>query len=464
MELRVKNVNGSYKIYVESSNSKLGNIANFSVKKGTEAYCNKNCNKCYCNHLQMYDAHVRHVGLNFKAVDDSINDNILKDNIINAISNYILLNGCDVFRFNVEGDINSNYLNVIIEVAKKNPDCLVYCYTKNYDVVEKQLHNIVTVNNLTILLSIMCYNDSNIIDKFKEYDNIKFFITTRSDEERLIYYKTYDYPYFYTCKSDNNKDMKCKACKLCYNSDSKFIFNQYKGIKKVKKETIPYADLFFKTSNRFQNNEFLNNALNEALIAVFCHTTATKKELSNLERLASIKIRSFSKNACKQYGQCARFNNDYYKITINNMNYYKTVCTLIHELLHVLVFSDGHAGKFDKYAAEIEENTIFSCRGKKQTLNNINYKSSLQLENTLIKRTIDICITYLHNSGYMYLTTKSKNKALMEISNRISNFFNKMESEDLHFDKYTNLRSLITRCVKNTLVHEYNNILKNIND
>lgn len=468
MEIRIRNAKDKeYKIFVESSNSKLGNIAAFSVKKGINAYCNKNCNKCYCNHLQMYNTHVEHVEANFKTVNDSIKDDILKNNIIQAISNYILLNGCDVFRFNVEGDINSNYLDIIIEVAKKNSDCKIYLYTKNHDIVKNQLHNIVTIDNLTILLSIMNYNDSYIIDEFRNYDNIKFFITTRNENERLLYYKTYQFEYFNICKNDKNKNIKCKACKLCYDDSSdfgsKFIFNQYRGIKKVKKDTIPHIDLFLRTLNRFQKNTFLNSALYEALITIFCNTTVTRKELSNLNKLTDIKIRSFSKNASKQYGQCEKINNGCFKITLNNMNYYKTVCVLIHELLHVLAFNDGHGGKFNKYASEIEENTIFSCRGDKLKLNDINYRNSLELEDKLIIKTIDICTIYLLNSSYNFLKIHTKNQLLMQFSNDIYNHFIKMETEDLQFSRYTNLRSIVTLTVKNTLNEEYNNILNNIN-
>lgn len=469
MEIKIKNVeNKDYSIFIEEKNSKLGNIANFSVKKGVNAYCNKNCNKCYCNYMKMFNAHCKHVELNFNAVDDSIKDDILKSNIIQAISNYILLNGCDVFRFNVEGDINSNYLDIIIQIAKKNLDCKVYLYTKNFNVIEMQLHNIVTINNLTILLSIMNYNDSSIIEKFRKYDNIKFFITTRNEKERLIYFKSYNMDYFNICKNDIDKNTKCKGCKLCYDNSSefasKFIFNEYRGIKKVKKDTIPHVALFLQTLNRFNQNTFLNSALHEALVAIFCHTTVTKKELFNLTRLVDIKIRSFSKNAKKEDGRCEKLNNGCFKITLNNMNYYKTICVLIHELLHVLVFDDGHGGKFDKYATEIEENTIFSCRGSKSKLNDINYKNSIELEKKLIIKTIDMCTTYLLNSSYDYLKMHTKNQLLMKFSNDIYNHFIKIETEEEDLlSRYTNLRSIVTLTVKNTLNQEYNNILNNIN-
>ena len=456
--------NNNYNLYIQNYTKKLGNISNFSVKKGVDAYCNKNCNKCYCDYMQMFGNHVMQVESNFKAIDDSKNDSVLYFNIVETISHYIKLNGCNVFRFNVEGDINKNYLNIIIDVAKNNADCIVYLYTKNYDIIDSKLHDIVNISNLIILLSIMNYNDSYIINKYLKYDNVKFFITTRNEKERLLYYKTYYHFYFKNCRNDSDDNIKCNGCRLCFTDETQFIFNQYRKIKKVNKKTIPYVNLFLTTCNRFQENNFLTNALKEALTAIFCNTTATKKELLNLGKLTDIQIRSFSRNAKKQYGQCAKYNNDYYKITINNMNYYKTICILIHELIHVLVFDDGHGGRFDKLAREIEENTVFLCRGAKIKLNDINYKNSIALEAKLVKLTRYMCTTLCMNSSYEYFNSHTRNQLIMEYSNNIVHYFNQLDADDQDFQGLTNLRSIVTKTVIDTLKNEYSRILDNINN
>ena len=456
MKIQVKGVNEkNYNLYVESNNSKLGNISNFSIKKGVEAYCSRDCNKCYCNKMKMYSPHVNNVNSNFNAIDDSENDLILYFNIVEAISNYIKLNGCNTFRFNVEGDISNNYLSIIIDIAINTPECEVYLYTKNYSIIENNIDKITNISNLTILISIMNFNDSNIIEKFRIYNNIKFFITTRNRQEIMTYFKTYNMSYFDTCKNDINKEYKCQGCKLCYDHESKFIFNQYRGIKKVDNTVINEPFLLLNTVNRFTKNKFLNTALLEALTCIITHTTATKKELLNLDKLADIKIRSFSKNAKKQYGQCKKVNKCY-KITINNMNYYKTVCVLIHELLHVLVFEYGHEGKFKKYVNEIEENTIYKVVGG---LNDINYNRCLDLENEVKELSQYFVKTRILTEFSYYDFCKTTKNELITIS---TNYYCEGKSNDSYYN-YVNYRSISMKYIREYINKIYIDIAKNNN-
>ena len=115
---------------------KLGGIHNFSTTPGKTCAKGVPCFKegrCYALKAYRIYPSVR------KAWDE--NTKLLMEDkayteFVEDVSEHIQSNNLDYFRFSVAGDIfSTEYLEAIIKVAEACPDCKMWLYTKQYDVL-----------------------------------------------------------------------------------------------------------------------------------------------------------------------------------------------------------------------------------------------------------------------------------------------------------------------------------------
>lgn len=116
-------------VKISPGNTKLGAIPSVSlpaVKTCRVCDCNK---KCYAKKLER----IR------KSVRDAYQHNLEvltynKDTYWREIEATIMLSR--FFRFHVSGDIpDRDYLEHMVEIAKRNPHCEILCFTKKYELV-----------------------------------------------------------------------------------------------------------------------------------------------------------------------------------------------------------------------------------------------------------------------------------------------------------------------------------------
>lgn len=140
---------GNMELKVSNGNIKMGNIP--SVSLPSVITCNQECScheKCYAKKLERLRRTVREA----------------------YMSNYNLLNRCpDIywreveatimlsrfFRYHVSGDIPDNvYFAHMIDIADRNPQCEMLCFTKKYSIVNDYLDFGGTIpDNLHIIFS-----------------------------------------------------------------------------------------------------------------------------------------------------------------------------------------------------------------------------------------------------------------------------------------------------------------------
>lgn len=139
------------KISISNNNSKMGDIASYSLPPIITCkncgHCRKKCYaiyhiyKAYKNAEQAYDRNLYLLINNYEFVYNEL-DNFLKK--------------VRVFRFNVSGDIyNLQYLNLIINLARDNRHCKILVFTKNYNLINSvyEMYNLKSLNNLQLIFS-----------------------------------------------------------------------------------------------------------------------------------------------------------------------------------------------------------------------------------------------------------------------------------------------------------------------
>ena len=120
-------------ISISEGNIKMGGIK--SVSLPAVATCIKcECNaKCYANKMEKRWKNVR------EAYEKNLNIlNIDSDTYWREVEAAIMTSR--FFRFHVSGDMpNREYLNRMVDVAKRNSHCEILCFTKKYDFVNDYL-------------------------------------------------------------------------------------------------------------------------------------------------------------------------------------------------------------------------------------------------------------------------------------------------------------------------------------
>lgn len=120
-------------VKISPGNTKLGAIPSVSlpaVKTCRACDCNK---KCYAKKLERIRKSVRDA---YQHNLDVLTYN--KDTYWREVEAAVMLSR--FFRFHVSGDIpDRDYLEHMVEVAKRNPHCEILCFTKKYELVNEYL-------------------------------------------------------------------------------------------------------------------------------------------------------------------------------------------------------------------------------------------------------------------------------------------------------------------------------------
>ena len=137
-------------VSISHGNAKMGAIPSVSlppIKSCSLAACELCGKKCY----------VRRIIARRKTVRDAYERNwyLLEnepDKFWREVSGAITMS--THFRFAVSGDIpNADYLNHIVELARKHKHCEILCFTKQFDIVNKFLENHRLPKNLHLVFS-----------------------------------------------------------------------------------------------------------------------------------------------------------------------------------------------------------------------------------------------------------------------------------------------------------------------
>lgn len=120
-------------INISEFNAKLGPVPSFSVLCGVSCPKNVPClEACYAKAMETIYSSYFDVNLNNLHM-------LLKyaDRVEDVIVGYILLSNTPLFRFNVDGDLEVDlkrpelYVNLILNVARRCPDCEIWFYSKS---------------------------------------------------------------------------------------------------------------------------------------------------------------------------------------------------------------------------------------------------------------------------------------------------------------------------------------------
>ena len=134
-------------VKISHGNSKLGAIPSVSLPSIVTCRVCDCQKKCYANKLERLRPSVR------KAYQHNL------DVLTNDPSTYwreveAVIMMTRFFRFHVSGDIpNSEYLNNMVEVARRNQHCQILCFTKRFDFVNTYLEDRTFPDNLHIIFS-----------------------------------------------------------------------------------------------------------------------------------------------------------------------------------------------------------------------------------------------------------------------------------------------------------------------
>ena len=135
-------------VKISSGNSKLGKIP--SVSLPAIKTCRSDCEcskKCYAKRLERLRKTVR------KAYQHNYDLLQNKPDVYwREIEASIMMSR--FFRFHVSGDIpGEEYLIHMIQIAERNPNCEILCFTKRFEIVNKTLLSYTVPNNLHLILS-----------------------------------------------------------------------------------------------------------------------------------------------------------------------------------------------------------------------------------------------------------------------------------------------------------------------
>lgn len=137
------------KVKFSSSNKKMGAIP--SVSLPAKKTC-RDCacwDKCYAAKLERLRPTVRNAYQN--NLDVLLSD---AESYWREVEGQIMLSR--FFRFHVSGDIpNTDYLEHIAEIARRNPHCQILCFTKKYELVNRAVETgrVMVYDNLHLIFS-----------------------------------------------------------------------------------------------------------------------------------------------------------------------------------------------------------------------------------------------------------------------------------------------------------------------
>lgn len=136
-------------IKISKGNSKMGQIPSVSLPAGKT--CRPDCKcykKCYARRLERLRPNVRN---SYQWNYDILNSD--PETYWREVEASIMMSR--FFRYHVSGDIpNEDYFAHMIDIANRNPQCEMLCFTKKYDIVNSFLDTGKKIpNNLHILFS-----------------------------------------------------------------------------------------------------------------------------------------------------------------------------------------------------------------------------------------------------------------------------------------------------------------------
>ena len=269
--------NVKYEINISEKNSKMGNIPSFSVPSGANFYCNQDCKGCYAKKGEHFRSCIKEANMKNYAFLEKVKtlwkyvDNTDYKKIIYDFSKIVNNLNCRIFRFNVYGDIDNNYMSFILDICNnfRCKDIKFYLYTKNYDIIRYNLHDIKNTKNLIVNISLMSYKKTYLIDRLKNIDNINFFYTYKDQTEIDILEESYKIK-LHECLNDCYKNTTCIECGYCYNKGYD-VCNKYRNvgsrkldrsIYSIQNEQLDhYLKIFNKIAYKNVNNVFCENVL-----------------------------------------------------------------------------------------------------------------------------------------------------------------------------------------------------------
>lgn len=164
-------------INISEWNSKLGAVPSFSVPCGITCPKTAPClSACYA--CMMEKIYRNYFDVNMNNLEMLVQ---FPKRVEDVIAGYILLSNTPMFRFNVDGDLEVDsmrpelYINIILNVAKRCPDCDIWFYSKS-EVLD--LIPSVYPKNLFPIESLWRGWKANIVHRFPMTDVLK------EDEDR----------------------------------------------------------------------------------------------------------------------------------------------------------------------------------------------------------------------------------------------------------------------------------------
>ncbi len=138
------------KVFISDGNKKMGAIPSVSL---TPVVTCHNCAECKkrCYARRMYG--LRPI---LRTQYDS-NTELYKRNPIQYFSDIDkVMSATDKFRFHVAGDIiDMQYMDMMVQICRKNSKCNVVCFTKAYDIVNEYIKNSHQIpENLHLIFSV----------------------------------------------------------------------------------------------------------------------------------------------------------------------------------------------------------------------------------------------------------------------------------------------------------------------
>ena len=135
-------------VSISKGNSKMGEISSVSLPALVTCRPNAPCFKeCYAKKLEVLRRNVRNAYQNNWEIYKTNPDEYWK-----AVTNEIALSR--FFRFHVSGDIQDyGYFVQMIKIANKYPHCEILCFTKQFEIVNDVLNNVVLPSNLHLIFS-----------------------------------------------------------------------------------------------------------------------------------------------------------------------------------------------------------------------------------------------------------------------------------------------------------------------
>ncbi len=129
-------------VNISNGNIKMGRIPSVSlpaIKTCRKCEC---ANKCYAAKLERFRPNVRNAYQ--RNLDVCLNQ---PDVYWREVEAAVMLS--HFFRFHVSGDIlNEDYFDHMVQIAQRNPHCQILAFTKRYDIVNKYMETVMTIDGV----------------------------------------------------------------------------------------------------------------------------------------------------------------------------------------------------------------------------------------------------------------------------------------------------------------------------